>query len=236
LINAPVREELAKAGFRATQGVAAAAFRTVESIDGERTDFSSRQKIVAIDAVLTEKRSRRSAKGLSQETAGLYVGPITVVRHARNSPALIADVLPYSFWTSTRLSEFAVEEKKDFPHAQGGRLVARIAYEDRYADGELAATGRGRVRCDVTKVVPAASIDARLSGLAAQIDCSELLEVEERHIYARPAQQRFTDRNAYSHWYILDRGWSIAVQGEYPVRAPGLSFVRKWSSKLVSFD
>ncbi len=226
LVEASVRGELAKTGFKATQGVTSARFESAESQGGESRSLVFRQNIVPVDALLTEKRSKRYAKentlGVLDEASGLYVGPIAVVRFARVWPPLVGEVLPYHFWSLSRMSEFVVEEHANFPHAPGGRMVARVTYEMRYADGKSAPPDRGRLRCDVRDVVAAGSVDARLSGLAARIDCKEVFEVN--------------GDAAYSHWYILDRGWSIPIEGEHTVRIGDYAEARHWRSKLTSFE
>lgn len=226
LVDASVRAELARTGFKATHGVSFASFESHESQGGQSRDVALRQVIVPVDALLTEKRSRRYVRentlGVLDEASGLYVGPIAVVRFARVWPALIGELLPYHFWTRARLSEFVIEEKHDFPHAPGGRIVAKLAYEMHHGDGKPAPPDRGRLRCEVRDVVAADSVDARLSGLAARIDCEEVSEVD--------------GDAAYSHWYILDRGWSIALEGEHTFRVGDYSQARRWRSKLMSFE
>ena len=79
-----VRAELAKTGFKATHGVAAAEFQDrVEWDGGVDENGVTRQKIASIDAVVTEKRSRSYWKAMTEEASGLYVGPIAVVRLRR---------------------------------------------------------------------------------------------------------------------------------------------------------
>jgi hypothetical protein len=235
MVSPSVRDELAKTGFISTQRVTAARFETVEWDDGHKRELTSRQKLVPIDALITEKRSRRYPAALGYESSGLYVGPITVVRLTRSWPPVIGNLLPYHFWMSSRMSEFIVEEKYDFPHAKGGRMLARVTYEDRHADGEPAQTQRVRLRCDIANVVDAASVDTRFSGLAARIDCKEALESEERAAGASTSRPAPGDHR-YSHWYILDRGWSIPIEGEIMFHAENFVSTRRWTSRLISFE
>src|SRR5687767_5837448 len=86
LVSPAVRDELSKTGFKATREPLTARFETVESQDGHRVTWVSRQTIAPVDALFTEKRSRRRIDALSQELAGLYVGPFAVVRYTRNWP------------------------------------------------------------------------------------------------------------------------------------------------------
>jgi hypothetical protein len=222
-----VRDELRKTGFKATHGISAAGFQTKESQGPYSREVVSRQTIVAIDGLITEKRTRRHEKtstfAVVDQASGLYVGPIGVVRFWRVWPPLIGDLLPYHFWGSWRLSEFVLEERENFPHAKGGRLVARVSYDVRHGDEEPGPRDRGRLHCEVQDVIEANAVDARLSGLSARIHCKETLE---RHGVAE-----------YSHWYVMDRGWSLAVEGSYEEMLPnGERIATQWSSKLLSFE
>jgi hypothetical protein len=231
-----IREGLAKTGFVQTRGVTSARLETVEAVGAMRESSTLEQKIVPIDGLLTEKRSRQRTKGHSEEYSGLYVGPIVVVRHYRTRPPIVGDLLPYQFWKSSRLSEFIVEETDRFPHAKGGKLRARVSYEDRYAGGELAQTERRRLHCDVLDVVDAASINSALSGAAARIECREELEPNGRQVGATNPQTYSMGRLTQSHWYIFNRGWSIPIEGERAMRIGDTDVVRSWNVKLVSFE
>jgi hypothetical protein len=231
-----VRAELEKTGFRSTQGVISARFDSVMSGEGYREDWASQQEIMPVDALLTEKRSRRNSKAVSQQFSGLYVGPLAAVRYMRNWPPLIGELLPYSFWFSTRMTEFVIEEHENFPHASGGRMVARVTNETRYGDGTPAITERSRLRCEVRTVIDAASLDARLPGRAVRIECTDSLLPGGRQGGAVDAPFFYPDLVRYSHWYVLERGWSIPVEGEDGSVEDGVATVRKWTSKLVSFD
>jgi len=235
-ISPSVRQGLAKTGFRQTEGVSSARFEGVESGGGFSENSTSEQKIIPIDGLITEKRTRRRAKGLSEEFSGLYVGPIAVMRFYRARPPFIADLLPYQFWSSLRLSEFIVEETDGFPDTKGGKMRARVTYEEHYAGGELAQTERRRLQCDVANIVDAASINARLSGTAARIECREELETNGRRVGVNNPQTYSVGDLSYSHWYISDRGWSIPIEGQRAVRLGDADEIYKWSSKLVSFE
>jgi hypothetical protein len=233
-VSAAVRAELAKTGFKSTQGVSAAEFVTHESVDGMGEEGRSRQLIVPVDAVLTEKRTRRQWKGAQEQVSGLYAGPLTALRFDRGWPPLIGDLIPYALWSSTRLTEFAIEERHEFPHASGGRLVARATYEERYADGELIQTERVRLRCEVEKLADAASVHAGLAGKAALLRCKgtrESMQPGPKH----PGTYAYDDVQ-YAHWYVLERGWSIALEGGSSFRLNDAPHVRKWRSKLLSFE
>ena len=233
-ISAEIRAELARTGFTSTQGVAAAEFETHQSVDGMGEQARSRQEIVPIDAVLTEKRTRRRWKGAQDQVSGLYAGPLTVLRFDRDWPPLIGDLIPYALWSSTLLTEFAIEERHEFPHASGGRLVARATYEDRYAGGEVVQTERVRLRCEVEKLVDAASVYAGLAGKAALLRCTE---TRESTLPGPKHPGTYTNGDVqYAHWYVLERGWSIAFEGESEFRLNDAPHVRKWRSKLLSFE
>lgn len=231
-----MRAELAKTGFTSARGVSAAEFESLDSIDGVEEKGVNRQKIAAIDAVLTEKRGRRIMKRYTEQASGLYAGPIAVLRFNRDWPPLIGDLLPYALWTSTRITELAVEERHEFPHASGGRLLARVTYEDRYADGELVQTERVRLRCDVEKLADAASIHASLGGKAALIRCQEEREPGGRSTGPKHPDTYSYEKVRYSHWYVLDSGWSIPLEGEWTLRVNEAAHARKWRSKLLSFE
>lgn len=236
LVSPALLEELGKTGFKATQGVASARFESVQQQDGFSADFSSRQEIVPINGLITEKRSRRYTKGQTREFSGLYVGPITVVRYERVWPPLFGDLLPYHFWRSTRMSALVVEQAVDFPHEMGGKLVANITYENHHGDGEPARTERVRLRCDVKSVVDAVSVNTRFSGVAARIDCMELVEPDPGAVSSSSGDSDVPDYTKYSHWYIVDRGWSISIEGEQGFRIGDSAVVQTWRSKLVSFE
>ena len=234
IVSAAVRAELAKTGFKSTQRVAAAEFHTYDSVDGMGEEGVSRQKIVPVDAVLTEKRTLRQWKRGKDQASGLYAGPLTALRFNRDWPPLIGDLIPYALWSSTLMTDFALDEQRDFPHAIGGRLVARATYEDRYADGELVQTERVRLRCEVEQIVEAASLHAGLDGKAALIRCRETME--SRQAGSKHPGTYSSEHIEYAHWYVLERGWSIAAEGESGFRVNDAPHVRKWRSKLLSFE
>jgi hypothetical protein len=225
-VGAAVRAELGKTGFRATQGIRATRFARHEAQAEVSLDTVNEQHIEAIDEVLTEKRSKahreESDLAVLEETSGLYAGPITVLYYWREKPPLIGDLLPYQFWNSSRLSEFIVESNRDFPYAVGGKLVARFAYEQRFSDGAAAPGTRGRLECEVAQLEDANLLDKRLSGQAARIECREAFEPRGGARYA--------------HWYVLERGWSIPIDGEWPVSFAGAEETRYWRMKLTSFE
>jgi hypothetical protein len=231
-----VREELAKTGFTQTLRVTAARLESVESAEGFSDNSTAEQEIVPIDGLLTEKRTLRRARGVSEEYSGLYVGPIAVVRHYRSRPPLVGVLLPYQFWSSSRLSEVTVEETDEFPHTKGGKMRARVTYEDHYAGGELAQTERRQLQCDVVNVVDAASINADLSGTAARIECREELEPNGRQFGATNPKTYSVGPLSYSHWYVFNRGWSIPIEGKSAIRWNDTDLVRTWKTKLVSFE
>ncbi len=235
-IDPVVRHELAKTGFRQTQGVSAARFETVYSEQGLTENWTSEQKIIPIDWLITEKRTRRRAVGLGEETTGLYVGPLAVVRFNRTKMPIIGDLLPFQFWSSSRMSKFVVEEATQFPSAKGGKMRAAVTYEDRYAGGELVQKESRRLQCDVTNVVEATAINSALSGAAARVECREILEPNGRQVGASNPQTLSQGYVAYTHWYIPDRGWSIPLEGQSTVRVGDTDEIRRWSSKVISFD
>lgn len=236
LVSEPVRKGISKAGFQATKGVKSARFESEDSELGFKEVWDEGQKIVAIDASLTEKRTRRKTRALSQQTTGLYVGPIAVVRFSRNWPPIIGDLLPYHFWTSSRLTKFVVDETVNFPKELGGKLVARMTYEDRNADGALAQTEHRNLRCEVKSAVNAASLDSRLSGQAIRIECEESLAPDGPVIGGGSPLAYAVGKSRFAHWYIVDRAWSIPIEGESEVFVGDRSSTRKWSSKLLDFE
>jgi len=152
-----------------------------------------------------------------------------------------------------------LEESDKFPNVKGGKIRARITYEERYAGGKLEVRENRRLECDVTSVVDAASVHDSLSGLAARIDCREELEPNGRQVGPSNPETVFVDQVAYSHWYILDQGWSIALEGEavyelsgaayqanvamyqssdtaYQSNMPTQALARTWKSRLVLFE
>lgn len=235
-IDPAVRRELAKTGFKQTQGVSAARFETVHVMAGQSEQSSSEQTIRPIDGLITEKLTRRRASGLDEEYAGLYVGPFAVVRFYRTKAPLIADLLPSQFWSSSRIAKFVVEEVSAFPSAKGGRMRAAVTYEDRYAGGELLQIEKRRLQCDVTDIVDAATINAGLSGLAARIECREELEPNGRQLGRTNPQTWSQGDISYVHWYVPERGWSIASEGTSAIRVLEVEEIRNWRSKLVSFE
>jgi len=226
LVDAALRAELAKTGFIAARGVRSARLEQVETVERFRQDLVSHQEIMARDALLTEKRSRRYRKGnasaVLDESTGFTVGPISVVRYWRARPLLIGGFLPYHFWTRYRLLEFSVELNDRFPLAPGGRLVARVASEIRFSDGISAAPDRGQVECRVEELADARTIADRLSGSAAKLYCREQLE--------------HAGISEYRHWYLIDAGWSIPIEGSYPIPFGNEKLPLSWTSRLVAYE
>ena len=160
----------------------------------------------------------------------LAARPVPVVRAGRKDPATPA------YDQEIAAHHEAVEERHEFPHASGGSLLARVTYEDRYADGELVQTERVRLRCDVEKLADAASIHASLGGKAALIHCQEEREPGGRSTGPKHPDTYSYEKVRYSHWYVLDSGWSIPLEGEWTLRVNEVAHARKWRSKLLSFE
>ena len=231
VVDPRVREALARVGFEATRGIRSVRMETVE----DAVAWTIEQSIVAVDPLMTEKRSERRTHGGFGQASGLYVGPFTVVRFARPWPPLVGDLLPYHFWSSLQMTDFAIDEVRGFPATPGGKLLARVSYSERFADGELAREQRYRLDCDVAKVIEAKEIDARLTGTAARIDCSELLESgsgARRIGLQRPSMGRVR----YSYWYVVDKRWSLAIEGGWTVRLGDEEADIAWRSRLLSFE
>jgi hypothetical protein len=233
LISPEVRKELAKTGFEQTRGIKSARF---ENARGEDETVVSEQQIFPIDGLVTEKRSLRRAPGETEQTSGLYVGPLAVVSFNRTKHPIVGDLLPYQNWASTHMTRFVVEQAEGFPRTKGGKLLAKVTYEDRHADGTLAQTENRRLRCEVTNVVDAATVVPKLTGQAARIACEEVLESEGRKPGPAKPQALSLGRNFYMHWYILDHHWSIASEGTLAFQGDHRVSIRNWSSKLISFE
>jgi hypothetical protein len=231
-----VRAELLKTGFKSTSGTRRAQFETVRSLKGETERLRLEQKIVGIDSIITEKWSVRRSSGLADESTGLYAGPIVVVRHNRAKPPIFGALFPDQFWSSTHLVEFVVEEIKDFPSAKGGRMNARVVYEDRYDGGELMQKERRRLQCEVKDVVSAASVNPGFSGSAARINCREELEPDGLTRGPKHPGTWSWGHSEFSHWYIRSNGWSIPIEGEGAMREGDVEEVRKWSTTLKSVE
>jgi len=231
-----VREALAHTGFRQTQGITATKLETSESGVGFSENWTVDQTIVPIDELITEKWTRRRTHGTAEESTGLYVGPFAVVRLSRTWPPLIGNLLPYQFWASSNMSAFVLEETSGFPDTKGGIMRARVTYEDRYAGGELAQIENRQLQCQVADVVEAASINSRLSGRAARIDCREELVPGGRVVGDSRSKSHLAETASYSHWYVFRRGWSIPLEGERTIRFGEDKAVLKWSTRLVSFE
>ncbi len=235
-ISSATREDLGKTGFTAIQGIHSAAFEIVESSNGHSTTWNTRQRLLARDPLLTERWVDRRTNGFRQQVSGLYIGPLAVVRHRRQWLPIFGDLLPYHFWQSSHMTSFSIEKLENFPSRTGGVLIARISYEDRHATGEIARTEWIRLRCDVRDVIQASSIAPGLTGTAAKLACTEV--VEEIMALARKDQTRSSAQtsDSYTHWYVLDRSWSIPIEGEYTIEIPGLRSLSMWKARLVAFD
>ena len=231
-----IREALAKTGFAQTQGVSAARMETIEAGGGVSEKWTVEQRIVPIDGQMTEKRTQRQTNGAAKESTGLYVGPFAVIRYSRTSLSLVGSILPYHFWSSSQMSAFVVEEARGFPNAKGGNMRARVTYEDRYAGGEFAQAESLRLTCEVANLIDAVSINPRLSGTAARIDCREELEPERSRVEPNRAIASSVGSIGYSHWYVFNRGWSTPIEGQRTVRFGDIEEVVRWNTKLVSFE
>jgi hypothetical protein len=235
-VSAAMLDEFSKTGFKQTRGISAARFEYSRSIDGLTETGSSEQRIVPLNDLLTEKRSIRRTTGLAEEMTGIYVGPFSVVHFYRSKPPVIGDLLPFSLWASSRMTRFVVEEVDKFPGTKGGKLRAKVTYEDQYADGHLLQTESRVLQCTVTNVVAAATILTELSGSAARIECNEDLEADGRKVGPTNPQTWSQGRVSYAHWYIMDNQWSIPSEGEMTIRLHGSDTVRRWTNKVVSFQ
>ncbi|HYD58484.1 MAG TPA: hypothetical protein VEB41_16380 [Burkholderiales bacterium] len=236
VVSAAMLQEFSRTGFKPTRGVRAVRFESSQSIDAFSEAASSEQTIVPMDPFLTEKLTVRRAVGPAYETAGLYLGPLAVVRYHRTKPPIIGELLPFHFWSSSRLTGFAVQHVERFPGEKGGLLRARLTYEDRYPSGEVIQTENRSLECRVTAVGDAAAIVAGLSGRAARIECTEELEAEGRKVGPTNPQTRLEGRVAYTHWYVIDNHWSIPIEGEMAVRVHGSDSIQRWKSKVLSFE
>lgn len=232
-----VRAGVEQAGFRSTVGVSTAKFKSTRTVDGSEETLDVTQELRAVDHVLTEKRSRRRAKFYFEESVGLYAGPLTIVRHTRSVLPIIGLVLPRQFWASSRVSSFVVQQvDSGFPREAGSTLLAHVTFEDRYADGELAARETMRLRCAVVNVAAASTLDRRLPGLAARIECEEGAELGRREAFGKEQRAIVLEGSKYSHWYVVDLGWSIAVDGERTFKVDERPTKETWKNQLDSFE
>ncbi|CAN5143272.1 hypothetical protein BH09PSE6_BH09PSE6_11410 [soil metagenome] len=237
LIEPGAREALASAGFRSTQGVHAVRFDTAYSYQGDKYDASTEQTVAPIDDVLTEKRTKRRFNGAVEESAGLFVGPIAALRFFRTKPPFFGDLLPFAFWGSTRITKFTILENESFPAVAGGHIHAQVTYEERYDDGKVKQVDTQDLRCEVEQLVDAAGIDSRLTGQAARVTCREGPEMKEAAPdRPQPVSTRGRSRIVYTHWYMIDSGWSLSVEGEDIYAQPGGEATRQWQTKLISFE
>jgi hypothetical protein len=235
-ISPSVRAEIARAGFRPGPSVTAATFISTRSFEGDTETHDVQQTIAQVDELLTEKRSRRYGRRYYEENVGLYAGPLLVIRHTRNVLPVIGSVLPRHFWTSSHVSAFAVQHvDASFPHRSGGVLVASVTYDDHHADGELMQTERVQLRCVVSDVVSAASIDPRLPGMASRVNCEEKPEQDGRVVAPKGHDSVVIENVKYTHLYVPDLGWSIPVEGERTGRMEDVRATERWKSELKSF-
>jgi len=63
-----------------------------------------------------------------------------------------------------------------------------------------------------------------LSGSAARIDCQEEADPNGRQLGPANPETVFVDQVAYSHWYVLNQGWSIPVEGEAVYELSGAGY------------
>lgn len=237
LIGNSVREELIKAGFKATQGITSASFEAVESSDGFNGKWITRQRISAHDDLVTEKWTDRATNGQRQETVGLYVGPFAVLRYSRQWLPIVGNLLPNHLWQSSIMTGFSIERVENFPHQTGGSLAAKVSYEERFATGEVAKTESTRLQCSVGKIDRAATtIDPRLPGLAARIDCTETTEESISQERNSGAGLPSPAKLSYSHWYVFDRGWSIPFESKRESQFGNIGSQVKWTSSLTAFE
>ncbi|CAN5235716.1 hypothetical protein BH09PSE6_BH09PSE6_01830 [soil metagenome] len=239
VIDPGAREALASAGFRSTQDIHAVRFDTAYSYQGDNYDSHSSQTIAPVDQLLTAKRTRREFNGAIEESAGLYVGPISALRYFRTRQPILGDLLPFSSWGSTRITKFTILENESFPSVAGGHIHAQVTYEERDAEGRVQQIDNQDLRCEVEQLVEAAGIDSRLGGQAARVNCREGPEVKEPTAdqpQPEPVSTRGRSRIVYTHWYMIDSGWSLALEGEDIYAQPGGEATRQWHTKLISFE
>ena len=115
-------------------------------------------------------------------------------------------------------------------------MLARVTFEDRYAGGELALRETLQLRCAVLNVVAASSVAPRLPGVAARIECEEAPEPGGREAFAKDPRAIVLERSRYSHLYVVDLGWSIAVEGERTFKIDGTPMKETWKNVLESFE
>ena len=139
-INPSIREELAKTGFKQTRRRKRCTTRRhrVRGSDIARS-WTAEQTIVPIDGLITEKRTRRRGKGVTEEYSGFYVGPFPLIRFYRIRPPLVGDLLPYQFWSSRRMSHFIRRTKST--HSRTPK-AARCAQESRMKRTTLVANSK----------------------------------------------------------------------------------------------
>jgi len=236
LTDTAVLAELARTGFASTRNVSLVRYKTHDVTDGQPGELIGQQSLRAVDPVLTEKRTRRTERSYVEESVGLFAGPFMVLRLTRNRPPLVGGLLPYQFWNTSRMTEFRIDQIRQFPHAVGGTLRARVTYEDKFPDGKLSQTERIILNCEIGAITEATSIDPALSGTAARVDCRETLAPEGRIIGEANRQPRYYEKIAFSHWYIHDLGWSFPIQGEQSIRINDETIARTWKTTLISFQ
>ena len=93
-----------------------------------------------------------------------------------------------------------------------------------------------RLRCAVVNVVDASSVDRRLPGVAARIECEEVPEPGGREAFSKEPRTIVFERSRYSHLYVVDLGWSIPVEGERNFTIDATPFKETWENALESFE
>jgi hypothetical protein len=158
------------------------------------------------DANLVRKTTHHYAGANSyavqEENTRLMAGPLILLRHFRNPLPIAGGLLPYSFWTTRKMRDLAVQQNAGFPLQADGRFSATYAIDELHSDGSLARSVNETFQCVVTGKQPAAQYLVATKGEAILFRCMAKTVKAENYI------EDVMQENVY----FTSLGWAYAAR------------------------
>jgi hypothetical protein len=229
---------------------AAVSFRYRESTDG--VAYIRKQLAEPLTPAVLRRNSKRydavNELGALEETSSIAIGPIVLLRHWREPPPFVGDLLPGRFWHTRVLKKFEAKPGMVYPGKPGNKFEIMLWNENRYETGEARDVEQTRLTCIAVERAPARNVHAAFTGEATKVRCEESgapSELLAKNISAVLGEEPTVKQHigVTENWYIEDLGISVQTLQEDSISfGPGVPTagratvrtVEKAEVKLVS--
>jgi hypothetical protein len=172
---------------------------------GEEQAVETLQQSITLPAAgvtrkTTHYYSGKNMSAVQQEYTRLTVGTLVLLSHYRRPLPIVGDLLPYSFWATSRLRDLQIQKNTGFPDQPGGQFAATYVADEMHADGSLSANTQESIQCMVTGTRPASTFLASLKGEAVLFKCNSKVARKGNDV----------EENEFESAYFRELRWSFA--------------------------